>query len=86
MTIGQCLGDRRRKGIKPERAIVLPWDRQVLGELNHLFFFTYEIRNIPFNIQFNISIILLELCKSDYFFSPKSGKIIYLCENLNQKY
>jgi hypothetical protein len=77
MTIGQCLGDRRRKGIKPERAIVLPWDRQVLGELNHLFFFTYEIRNIPFNIQFNISIILLELCKSDYFFSPKSGKIIY---------
>jgi hypothetical protein len=77
MTIGQCLGDRRRKGIKPERAIVLPWDRQVLGELNHLFFFTYEIRNILFNIQFNISIILLELCKSDYFFSPKSGKIIY---------
>jgi hypothetical protein len=77
MTIGQCLGDRRRKGIKPERAIVLPWDRQGLGELNHLFFFTYEIRNIPFNIQFNISIILLELCKSDYFFSPKSGKIIY---------
>ena len=77
MTIGQCLGDRRRKGIKSERAIVLPWDRQVLGELNHLFFFTYEIRNIPFNIQFNISIILLELCKSDYLFSPKSGKIIY---------
>jgi hypothetical protein len=29
--------------------IVLPWDRQVLGEWNHLFFFTYEIRNVPFN-------------------------------------
>jgi hypothetical protein len=29
-------------------AIVLPWDRQVLGEWNHLFFFTYEIRNVPF--------------------------------------
>jgi hypothetical protein len=63
MTIGLCVGDHRRKGInKHERAIVLPWDRQVLGELNHLFFFTYEIRNIPFNIQFYISIILLEFC------------------------
>jgi hypothetical protein len=30
---------------------VLPWDRKVLGEWNHLFFFTYEIRNVPFNIQ-----------------------------------
>ena len=40
--------------------IVLPWDRQVLGEWNHLFFFTYEIRNVPFNIQFYITIILLD--------------------------
>jgi hypothetical protein len=40
-------------------AIVLPWDRQVLGEWNHLFFFTYEIRNVPFNIQFYITIIPL---------------------------
>jgi hypothetical protein len=37
-----------------------PWDRQVLGEWNHLFFFTYEIRNVPFNIQLYISIILLD--------------------------
>ena len=59
-TIGQWWGDRRRKGInKPKRAIVLPWDRQVLGVWNHLFFFTYEIRNVPFNIQFYITIILL---------------------------
>jgi hypothetical protein len=41
--------------------IVLPWDRQVLGEWNHLFFFTYEIRNVPFNIQYYITIILLDL-------------------------
>ncbi len=40
--------------------IVLPWDRQVLGEWNHLFFFTYEIRNVPFNIQYYITIILLD--------------------------
>ena len=40
--------------------IVLPWDRQVLGEWNHLFFFTYEIRNVPFNIQYYIVIILLD--------------------------
>jgi hypothetical protein len=60
MTIGQCLSDRRRKGFnKPERAIVLTWNRQVLGELNHLSFFTYEVRNIPFNIQVYISIILV---------------------------
>jgi hypothetical protein len=26
--------------------MVLPWDREVLGEWNHLFFFTYEIRNV----------------------------------------
>jgi hypothetical protein len=32
--------------------IVLPWDRQVLGEWNHLFFFTFEIRNVSFNIQY----------------------------------
>jgi hypothetical protein len=41
-------------------AIVLPWDRQVLGEWNHLFFITYEIRNVPFHIQFYITIILLD--------------------------
>jgi hypothetical protein len=41
---------------KPKRAIVLPWDRHVLGEWNNLFFFTYEIRNVPFNIQFYIAI------------------------------
>jgi hypothetical protein len=28
--------------------IALPWDRQVLGEWNHLFFFTYEIKNVSF--------------------------------------
>jgi hypothetical protein len=54
-TIGQWSVDRRLKG-----AIVLPWNRQVLGEWNHLVFFTYEIRNVPFNIQFYISIILLD--------------------------
>ena len=58
----------------------------MLGEWNHLFFFTYEIRNVPFNIQYYITIILLDFPQSDSFFSPKSGKIIYLCENLNQKY
>jgi hypothetical protein len=36
------------------------WDRQVLEEWNHLFFFTYEFRNVPFNIQFYITIILLD--------------------------
>jgi hypothetical protein len=41
----------------------------------------FEIRNVPFNIQFYITIILLDYPYSDYFFSPKSGKIIYLCEN-----
>jgi hypothetical protein len=35
-------------------------DRQVLGEWNHLFFFTYEIRNVPINIQFYITIMLLD--------------------------
>jgi hypothetical protein len=40
--------------------IVLPWDRQVLGEWNYLFFFKYEIRNVSFNIQYYISIILLD--------------------------
>jgi hypothetical protein len=40
--------------------IVLPWDRQVLVQWNHLFFFTYEIRNVPFNIQYYITIILLD--------------------------
>jgi hypothetical protein len=35
-------------------------DRQVLGEWNHLFFSAYEIRNVPFNIQFYITIILLD--------------------------
>jgi hypothetical protein len=34
-TIGQWSVDRRLKG-----AIVLPWNRQVLGEWNHLVFFT----------------------------------------------
>ena len=43
-----------------KKYIVLPWDTQVLGEWNHLFFFTYEIRNVPFNIQFYITIILLD--------------------------
>ena len=83
MTIGQCLGDRRRKGIKPERAIVLPWDRQVLGELNHLFFFTYEIRNIPFNIQHYITIILLDFPLSDLFSLPNLAKL-FICA-INQK-
>jgi hypothetical protein len=41
-------------------AIVLPWDRQVLGEWNHLFFFTYEIRNVSLDIQYYITIILLD--------------------------
>jgi hypothetical protein len=46
--------------ISLKRDIVLPCDRQVLGEWNHLFFFTYEIRNVPFNIQYYITIILLD--------------------------
>jgi hypothetical protein len=50
------------------------------------FFFTYEIRNVPFNIQYYITIILLDFPLSDYYFPPKSGKIIYLCGNLDQKY
>ena len=40
--------------------IVLPWDRQVLTEWNHLFFFTYDIRNVPFNIQYYKTIMLLD--------------------------
>jgi hypothetical protein len=33
---------------------------QVVGEGNHSFIFTYEIRNVPFNIQYYITIILLD--------------------------
>jgi hypothetical protein len=39
------------------------------GEWNHLFFFTYEIRNVPFNIQFYITIILLDYPVRLFFFS-----------------
>jgi hypothetical protein len=47
MTIGQCLSDRRRKGFnKPERAIVLTWNRQVLGELNHYIFFIAMFKTV----------------------------------------
>ena len=61
--------NRKRKGIdKPKRDNVLPWDRQFMGEWNDLVFFTYEIRNVPLNIQFYISIIQLDSPLSDYFF------------------
>jgi hypothetical protein len=51
----------QRKGInKPKRDNILPWDRQFMGEWNDLVFFTYEIRNVPLNIQFYISIIRLD--------------------------
>jgi hypothetical protein len=56
--------------------IVLSWDRQVLGEWNHLFFFTYEFRNFPFNIQYYITIILLDFNNKMlkvYNFRIKSG-------------
>jgi hypothetical protein len=57
-TMGQWSVYRPRKGInKPKRDNVLPWDRKVMGEWNDLVLFTYEIRNVPFNIQFYISII-----------------------------
>jgi hypothetical protein len=37
-----------------------------LGEWNYLFFSTYEIRNVPFNIQFYITITLLDFPYSDF--------------------
>jgi hypothetical protein len=80
-TIGQWSGDRRRKGLnKPKRGYRYTMGQTSFGRMES-FIFLY-IWNQKCSIQYPVLHKYYTAWFSlDYFFSPKSGKIIYLWKN-----